>query len=1012
MASTAHGARLGVGDGVGDVVADTCRILAIRVEFPLEDPDEPSTTGTGRFDLRSLSEALPDYAFPYDTPPHDRTFYEHQLQALSRYYQVVSNGRLSIEYTVLPRQTSGAYRLPKEALLYGNGRSTAEIGEKWIDFIRDAVAAADEDAVFSDFDSFLFIHPGQGQESGEINDIRSVYLPRRDLDMYGGPTPIGADGGAFELPHAWIVPEMADRFGRAGLNGLLAKFFGFVLGLPSLSNSARGTPALGTWSLMDVGATGLGYVLDGDTWEPVFGFVPPHLMAWSKARLGWIEPLVVRRDTTVKIVATDRHAGGLPKSVRVPIAHREYFLLENRQQRGNFGVPQGLDPPFAGVDEVVWIPPQGIEFTHSITGEEAGEKGELEGHGSGVWAAVDEYDAFVPGSGILIWHVDESVIEERFEEGINNDRARPGIALEEADGFRHIGNLFFDQQHLTEGTPTDPFFAGTGPGGASSTTTFGPQTRPPSTSNDGADTGIEIVVLSELADTMEVQIQFNKVRGGWPRPVASAGRLQGADLDGDGDLELLVEDESGVQIVSADGAARAAAGARLAAATDGGSTGAMTALFLSVDGVVRAFGNRALPEGAAEIGAATWEFDLSGLASEPHSALFAADLSSFPGERVLVLGAEGSVFMLDADSGERKFDDEVEAGSLSAADLSGDGSAELVVASSDGGEGWVISANELAPLWSENGRHFGPACGDLDADGRAEVIIVSETGSILATGIDKVMFRTEIAADTISATPILGDLDGDGFLEIVAASSNGVHAIRSNGLIQAGFPVVRDVRELRFAPVLADLDGDGRQEIFTGSTRGLYGFDDTGVPLEGFPLLTETPISYDPVAGDLDGDGHLEIAAVAGNELYLWEPTALSPAYGGGTVAWGQRGRSAAGRFSHPTLPAGPTAPIAADLLPPELAYCYPNPVGGEDDRAHLRFFLSRLADVELEVFDVLGERLDRIRVGRDELQVPDENEISWPTEKYASGLYLCQLEADAGAGARSHVVVKMAVSK
>ena len=188
-----------------------------------------------RFDLRSLSEALPDYAFPYDTPPHDRTFYEHQLQALSRYYQVVSNGRLSIEYTVLPRQTSGAYRLPKEALLYGNGRSTAEIGEKWIDFIRDAVAAADEDAVFSDFDSFLFIHPGQGQESGEINDIRSVYLPRRDLDMYGGPTPIGADGGAFELPHAWIVPEMADRFGRAGLNGLLAKFFGFVLGLPSLT---------------------------------------------------------------------------------------------------------------------------------------------------------------------------------------------------------------------------------------------------------------------------------------------------------------------------------------------------------------------------------------------------------------------------------------------------------------------------------------------------------------------------------------------------------------------------------------------------------------------------------------------------------------------------------------------------------------------------------------------------------------------------------------------------------
>ena len=1014
VASTAHGTRL----GVVDAVADTCRILAIRVEFPVEDPDEPTTTGTGRFDLRSLSGALPDYTFPYDTPPHDRTFYEHHLQALSNYYRVVSDGRLSIEYEVLPREARAAYPLRQEALLYGNGRTTEEIGENWIALIRDAVAAADDDVDFSDFDSFLFIHPGQGQESGEINDIRSVYLSRQDLNRYDNGEPITADGDT--LSHAWILPEMADRVGRAGLNGLLAKFFGFVLGLPSLSNSARGTPALGTWSLMDVGATGLGYVLDGDIWEPVFGFVPPHPMAWSKARLGWIEPLVVRRDTTVRIVATDRDGGGLPKAVRIPITNGEYFLLENRQQRGQFGVPPGVDPPFRGVEDIVWVAPESIEFTHSITGAEAGEGGgELEGHGSGVWTAVEEYDAFVPGSGILIWHVDESVIEERFEEGINNDRARPGIALEEADGFRHIGNLFFDQQHLTEGSPADPFFDGAGPGGETSHTIFGPQTRPSSTSNDGVDSGIEIEVLSELDDVMEVQVRFTKVKSGWPRAVASAGRLQAADLDGDGDIELLVEDEAGVQIISADGAGLAVSGARFAATVDGGSAGATAALFLSVDGVVSGFENQAVAEGTAEIGTAVWEFDLSeeglgseGLASEPHSALYATDLTLYPGERVLALAVDGSVLTLDAGSGEGKSVFEVQGGSLSAADLSGEGSAELIIASAEGSEGWVASVDGLVPLWSEEGRQFGPACGDLDADGRAEVIIVSETGSILAAGVDKVMFRTQIAADTISAAPIVGDLDGDGFLEIVAASSNAIHAIRSNGLIQAGFPSVRDVRELRFAPVLADLDGDGRQEILSGSTRGLYGFDDTGALLEHFPLLTERPISYDPVAGDLDGDGQLEIAAVAGNELYVWEPNALSPAYGGGNVAWGQRGWSAAGRFSHPPLAGGPAVPIAADLLPRALAYCYPNPVAGEDDRAHLRFFLSRLADIELEVFDALGERLDRIRVGRDNLQVPDENEISWPTAKYPSGLYLCRLEADAGAGDRANLVVKMAVSK
>ena len=64
------------------------RILALRVDFPHENPDELTTTGIGAFDLRSAEEAAEDYVLPYDLPPHDRAYFERHLTALARYYEV------------------------------------------------------------------------------------------------------------------------------------------------------------------------------------------------------------------------------------------------------------------------------------------------------------------------------------------------------------------------------------------------------------------------------------------------------------------------------------------------------------------------------------------------------------------------------------------------------------------------------------------------------------------------------------------------------------------------------------------------------------------------------------------------------------------------------------------------------------------------------------------------------------------------------------------------------------
>jgi len=224
------------------VEAQEWRILALRVDFPLEELDEFTTTGLGKFDLRSPEEAREDYGLPYDIPPHDRVYFENHLEALRRYYDVVSEGQVEITYEVYPRVNDAVYTLPESMLRYGNGRSTQEIGERWIDLLRTALELAEADPEgpdLSSFNSFLIFHAGIGHETGQLNDIRSVFLEKSDFARFAnGPLNVGG----VEIDQAWILPESPSLRGRGGLNGLMAKFFGNQLGLPGLSNFETTAP--------------------------------------------------------------------------------------------------------------------------------------------------------------------------------------------------------------------------------------------------------------------------------------------------------------------------------------------------------------------------------------------------------------------------------------------------------------------------------------------------------------------------------------------------------------------------------------------------------------------------------------------------------------------------------------------------------------------------------------------------------------------------------------------------
>lgn len=964
----------------------TWRILALRVDFPVEETDEITTTGTGRFDLRSLAEALPDYRLPYDTPPHDRRHYELHLQALSRYYATVSDSQLVIESDVFPRADTLAYTLPRPMLQYGNGRTPEEIGRLWRDLAADAAALADADPegpVFADYDSYLIIHAGLGYETGELNDIRSVFLAASDLADYGGPIPV--DDGAHAIEDLWILPEAIDNRGRAGLNGLLAKFFGHQLGLPGLSNFADGLPAVGAWSLMDIGANRVGFVLLADSLEFAFGVVPPHPLAWTKAQLGWSTPTTVVRDTTVSLLAGDRTAtGSISGALRIPLSPTESLWLENRQQRGRteLDLPDGVQAPFDDL-ELAWVEPSQVRFSHRITADESDS---LAGRDAGVWLGVDEYDAFIPGSGVIAIHVDNAVIESS-PEGFNNDRQRLGLTLKEADGYRDIGNLFFDRQDRTEGTRSDPFHAGTLPDGTPGVDRMTPSTTPTTQTNTGLDTGVEIRVLSAPGDTMQVQVRFARNKSGWPRPSAGSTGLQAADVDADGLVELIASNDEETVVLTADGSTQWRIAGRFLAADRGRLFVATSDSLFAID----ASGSRRW--------AAADQVDVGVLVES--------------GSRdVLVTGDESNLTARNAATGEIVFQHLLAATGLAAADVDGDGLGDVLSVEPDR---LTISSASATTDLDLPGDWWAPAAGDVDGDGVADAVLLDRSGQLrVRTSLVTVSDVTIDVGAAPTGPPTLLDIDGDGQLEIAVTTMEALHVFTRSGLIAAGFPArIPDYHEAGAfvgEAVAGDMSGDGTHELFVSAGIGVYGYGADAMALPGFPALSAAAPVSAPVLADIDGDVDVELAVATTEAIYVWQPSAWADGFGTGdvTAAWSQAGGGASGQRSLQLQDKTPS-PETAPLMPASRAYVYPNPADPADGPATVRFFLARdVEQVSLTVYDAIGTQMTRLYA--EEPRGGAQNEIQWAVDDLASGLYLCRLEAQGVDGSRADVTLRMAV--
>jgi hypothetical protein len=248
-----------------------------------------------------------------------------------------------------------------------------------------------------------------------------------------------------------------------------------------------------------------------------------------------------------------------------------------------------------------------------------------------------------------------------------------------------------------------------------------------------------------------------------------------------------------------------------------------------------------------------------------------------------------------------------------AADIDRDDTVEIVLQVDDlgsirkPGAGLYVLRPDGESLWKyifysdtldRHGAYTSPAVGDLDHDGRLEIVchaghfrrewpypVVEKRLWIMNhDGTVRRQWQTEGPGGDYTpdyASPALGDINADGVPEIVLALRRGILAVYDTaGNLLSGFPKdltadagyypANPVTRAFSTPALADLNQDGSPEIILGTsgrerdnTRWagrVHAFKADGAALHGFPVRTRNAIWYSPGAADLNGDAALEIA--------------------------------------------------------------------------------------------------------------------------------------------------------
>ncbi len=972
--------------GLKPGVKDTIKILALRCDFQYENPDDPSTTGRGRFDMRDTTTFKNEEGHMIDPSPHIKRYFEKHLEAMALYYYFVSEEKVAIQYVVYPVQSDSVYHLPHTMGYYGAQRPDSGLSE----YVTDALRLADssEPAItFADYDSFILFHAGSDRQ----NDIG---FPPTTSDLYTGNVflgdPVYVDNTGTDstiITDAVVMPETACQDNRAtALNAVMVHEFGHQLGAVDLYNTQTFLTQVGDFSTWDNNGFGTGIDF-GFSVGRVFGTMAVYPDAWHRAFFGFVEPVVFRSGTDIPLVADEMIKDGI-KIAKIPISEYEYYLLENRREDID-GKPTAL---LADSATSVILGPVDLDrnYTH-------------------------EYDFLLPGSGILIWHVDERVALMDYDgDGINNfnenqlqlDPTHRFVELMEADGLINFGGYYY----AGFGSQEDMYYAG-------NNSSFTPNTNPPSIGYYGVNSHIRITGISAQDTTMSFSVEYDNVSSGFPRragyPAFSLNPIA-ADLDNDGNDEIIDGANQNLVVIKEDGSDFLPEGPVQydTSFSLSGKGYAPVPLFAKVPFTITAgpvvghMGTNAETTYVA-VGASTNVYIYS-TRDEDHNGL--ADLmytssvqptmavAITTGKKLIVAGIKDTSFveLFEIENGVAlPFGGRVTyiiASALYGVTQVGEGLA-LITGKADNTRLYYVRPNGDTSSYNLEGKYtLGPICVDLDRNGLPEEVIATQDGKIKVVTIDTLtnsfaIYKQIDLHNALTANPVAADFDNDGYVDIIVGGRGEIYGLDRNFVSLTDFPITIDRKfpgdDVISAPIVADIDGDRYQDIIVGMTSGnCYAF---GPELKyGFPVASGGICIGSPVVYKKGNRGGLGFLGVDG-WFYSYDAS-----YDSRHANWPMGGADQQGSFNLPPSKLSP--PVAsADILPKEKFFCYPNPA--LDGRTTIRYFLGKDADVTLTMYDLSGKQVDQIK----SRSVEGTTERLWNGASLPTGVYRCIIKAEFG---------------
>lgn len=998
----------------------TVRVAVLRVQFAQETPDNANSTGNGHFDLRDSLQFLAEEGHAFEMAPHNRDFFNTIMRAASRYYEVVSNGRVTLSYDVFPTAKDSAYTVDSTMCYYGSLPPNDGLAYLVIDAVKKA--DPDPDFNFGDYDVVAIFHAGSDAQhdfspiTPTPCDLYSAFVRLLDPAFF-----VPVDGGADSVTEAVLLPETQTQDNRGtGLGGVVAHELGHALGLPDLYSTRTGTTQVGDFSLMDNNAQQVGIDFGVPGWDltTFFDLIPVFPDAWSRAYLGFVDPVVATPDSilardhvnpdSVKAYILNVAENEIPftQVLKVPISSREYYLAEfrspdqDRNTNPNVPFDMGVGIRFDSSFNVVLGPstcnPQDLSELDSCR----------------VLGRDYDFKWFQPGDpgGMLIWHVDEEVAWQSVPDVesdpflLNNfhantlqwDRFRRFLEVEEADGLVDFGGNYFTyyggQRELFSGSGNHE---------------FGPTTNPSTRSHTGAASGIEFFDISPVLPPdalplhrMTVKLRRESAVHGWPRNSAASPAPDLTTIGGDTVLTA-----SGRYILG-----WRKNGAALLNQLPGDLAIAIVPSFDQTTDTLRLSG---------------WARCDTTVVTEP-----SCGLAPTGDQWVSAVDANGRIYVWRfADANVDGWADTIATFPLGGVpqqapvwfDANGDGDDEMFVVA-----------------WNGVGVFFdGATWTAVNCGGFVRDWCVAEPGHRLFLAEDNGMCM--LTPPNICAFTLLGptlqsiiaiDTDRDGIDEVYGRDATQLYRIDVSGA-----PTIaeqNDPRAVFTGPLSAgDHDGDGFPNIYCAADDRQMGFQANLSPETGFPLRANDYYSGAPLTAAMVTDDAMffggadgEVQAyrpdrthVAGWPMFVGDTVTSLAVLPSGADSAVVLARSTTGTIWAQRAPARTTQPggwtqsratmektnrwegagvaqpkPVATSLPEESVFAYPNPASRGP--VAIRFYLGEASPVELRVYDLAGNEVHRAQTSG---QGGMDNEWVWDASDVAPGVYFCRVQAAQG---------------